>query len=172
MPERHIGHHAAVWFLAVAPVAGAGILTQTPQLPEGPGKEQMVQACGRCHEAERSAALRLTRDGWDAVIGDMVARGAMMTDEDRTAVLDYLSTHFLGEAAAPLNINTATNIDLESVGGLTRKEAAALREWLKQNGPCKSLADLKKAPVDYKKIDDRKEFMLCAPPLAVPSAPQ
>jgi competence protein ComEA len=152
-------------FSAAAVAAGtvAGAVAQAPQLPEGPGKEQMVQICGRCHEAQRSAALRLTREGWEKVIADMIGRGAVMTDADRAAVLDYLATHFPGEAAEPLNINAATNIDLEAVAGLTRKEAAALREWLKQQGPCKTLQDLKKAPVEYKKIEDRKEFLMCLP---------
>ena len=149
--------------------AGIRLREQLPQLPDGPGKQQMVTACGRCHEAERSASLRLTRAGWEAVIADMAQRGAIMTDPERAAVLDYLSTYLLGEAAEPLNINTATNIDLESVAGLTRKESTALREWLKKNGPCKVLEDLKKAPINFKSIEERKEFLLCAVPLT--SAP-
>jgi DNA uptake protein ComE-like DNA-binding protein len=92
----------------------------------------------------------------------MVARGAAMSPADQSAVLEYLATQLLGEADQPLNINTATNIDLEAVAGLTRTESAALREWLKANGACKSLEDLKKAPIDYKKIEERKEYLLCA----------
>jgi competence protein ComEA len=151
-----------VGFSAVVAVWAA----QVPQLPDGPGKERMVAACGRCHEAQRSASLRLTREGWEKVVADMVQRGAAMTSDEQSAILDYLSTYLLGEAAQPLNINTATNIDLEAVAGLTRKESAALREWVVKNGPCKALEDLKKAPVDYKKIEDRKEYLLCAAPLA------
>ena len=142
---------------------------QTP-LPDGPGKAELVKVCGLCHQAERSAAVRLTREGWEGVIADMIARGARGTDEEFAAVLDYLSKHFLGEAARPLNINRATNIELESVAGLTRKEAAALLEWRKQVGVCKSLEDLKKAPgVDYKKIEARKDFLICFE--AVPPPP-
>jgi mono/diheme cytochrome c family protein len=152
-----------------ATLAAAGLTEVSPpleqqasQLPDGAGKQQMVTACGRCHEAERSASLRLTRAGWETVIADMVQRGAIITDGDRTAILDYLSTYLLGEAAQPLNINTATNIDLESVAGLTRKESAALRQWLQTNGPCKALEDLKKAPINYKSIEERRDFLLCA----------
>ena len=139
-------------------------------LPDGPGKAELQKVCGLCHQAERSAAVRLTREGWEGVIADMIARGARGTDEEFAAVLDYLSKHFLGEAARPLNINRATNIELESVAGLTRKEAAALLEWRKQVGVCKSLEDLKKAPgVDYKKIEARKDFLICFE--AVPAPP-
>jgi len=139
-------------------------------LPDGPGKAELQKVCGLCHQAERSAAVRLTREGWENVIGDMIARGARGTDEEFAAVLDYLSKHFLGEAARPLNINRANNIELESVAGLTRKEAAALLEWRKKVGACKSLDELKKVPgVDYKKIEARKDFLVCFE--AIPAPP-
>jgi competence protein ComEA len=137
------------------------------QLPDGKGKDALLKACGSCHQAERSASVRLTREGWEEVIADMIKRGAKGTDEEFGAVLEYLTTHFLGEAARPLNINRATNVELESVAGLTRKEAAAVLAWLDKVGVCKSLDELKKVPgLDYKKIDARKEFIVCfeAPP--------
>jgi len=140
------------------------------QLPDGPGKAELQKVCGLCHQAERSAAVRLTREGWEGVIGDMIARGARGTDEEFAAILEYLAKNFLGDAPRPLNINRANNIELESVAGLTRKEAAALIQWRDKNGFCKSLEDLKKAPgVDYKKIDARKDFLVCFE--AVPAPP-
>lgn len=137
------------------------------QLPEGPGKAELMKVCGSCHQAERSASVRLAREGWEGVIGDMIQRGAKGTDEEFNAILEYLSTHFLGDAPRPLNINRATNVDLESVAGLTRKEAAAVLAWLDKVGICKSLDELKKVPgLDYKKIEARKDFIVCfeAPP--------
>jgi competence protein ComEA len=136
------------------------------QLPDGPGKDQLVKVCGTCHQAERSASVRLTREGWEEVIGDMIKRGAKGSDEEFAAVLDYLTKNFLGEAPRPLNINRATNIELESVAGLTRKEAAAVIAWLNKVGVCNSLDELKKVPgLDYKKIEERKDFVVCfAPP--------
>jgi competence protein ComEA len=137
-------------------------------LPDGPGKAELQKVCGLCHQAERAAAVRLTKEGWEGVIGDMIARGARGTDEEFAAILDYLTRNFLGEAARPLNINKATNIELESVAGLTRKEAAALVEWRKGN-VCKSLDDLKKVPgVDYKKIEARKDFLICIEAVSPP----
>src|SRR6185503_12496418 len=79
-------------------------------LPDGAGKEQMIKVCGLCHEPQRAASIRLTREGWEATIGDMIARGARGTDEDFKAILDYLATNFLGEASKPLNVNTATSV--------------------------------------------------------------
>jgi len=138
------------------------------QLPDGAGKDALLKVCGSCHQAERSASVRLTREGWEEVIADMIKRGAKGTDEEFVAVLEYLAANFLGEAPRPLNINRATNIELESVAGLTRKEAAAVLAYLDKVGVCKALDELKKVPgLDYKKIEARKDFIVCfeAPPM-------
>jgi competence protein ComEA len=61
-----------------------------------------------------------------------------------------------------LNLNTASAVDLESVVGLLRKEAAALIAHREKHGPCKKLEDLKNvAGLDYKKIEARKERIAC-----------
>jgi competence protein ComEA len=141
--------------------------TAAAQLPDGAGKDAVLKVCGSCHQPERSASVRLTREGWEEVIADMIKRGAKGTDEEFGVVLEYLAKNFLGEAPRPLNINRATNIELESVAGLTRKEAAAVIAYLDTIGVCKSLDELKKVPgLDYKKIEARKDFVVCfeAPP--------
>jgi competence protein ComEA len=127
-------------------------------LPDGPGKDVTVKACGTCHEARRAASVRLTREGWAAVIDSMQKRGAKVSDTEFPIVLDYLATHFLGAAPQPLNLNTATQIDLEAAGGLLRREAAAVIMYREKNGRFKSLADLKKVPgLDYRKIESRRD---------------
>jgi competence protein ComEA len=144
---------------------------EAQQLPDGPGKAELLKVCGTCHQPERSAAVRLTREGWEGVISDMIARGAKASDAEFAAILDYLTKNFLGDAPRPLNINKANNVELESVAGLTRKEAAALLKWLEQAGVCKSLDDLKKVPgLDYKKIEARKDYLVCFE--AVPAPPK
>ena len=151
-----------VGLVSAAAVAVVATVAATPQLPDGPGRAEMQKVCGTCHEAQRAASLRLSAEGWQTVIDGMKERGAKGTDEELAAVLKYLTEHYLGEAAQPLNINKAPNIDLESVAGLTRREAAAVRAWLDKSGPCKKLDDLKQVSgLDYKKIDDRKEFLVC-----------
>lgn len=154
--------------LAILAVFGPLRSSPAQTLPDGPGKPELLKVCGACHQAERSASVRLTREGWEAVIGDMIQRGAKGTDEEFAAIHEYLSTHFLGEAPRPLNINRATRIELESVGGLTRTESAAVLKWLDEVGICKSLEELKQVPgLDYGKIEARKDFIVCfeAPPV-------
>jgi competence protein ComEA len=162
----------ALGLLTLATLAFA-IPASAQGLPDGPGKAELQKVCGLCHQAERAAAVRLTKEGWEGVITDMIARGARGTDEEFAAILDYLTKNFLGEAARPLNINKATNIELESVAGLTRKEAAALVEWRQKPNVCKSLDDLKKVPgVDYKKIEARKDFLICIETIPIAPAPK
>lgn len=130
-------------------------------LPDGPGKDTMVKVCGVCHEPRRAASVRLTRDGWSSTLEDMQRRGAKMTDAEFEVVLDYLVAHFLGEAAKPLNVNSASQIELESVAGLLRKEAAAVIKYRDDKGPFKTLDDMKKVPgLDFKKIDARREYLV------------
>jgi competence protein ComEA len=130
-------------------------------LPDGPGKEATVQACGVCHETVRAASVRLTRDGWAEVIDGMIARGARVSDADYPVILDYLSTYFLGEAARPLNVNTAAQIDLEAVAGLLRSEAAAVIKYREEHGRFKTLDDLKNVPgLDFQKIESRRDFIV------------
>ncbi|MEO7272299.1 MAG: helix-hairpin-helix domain-containing protein [Vicinamibacterales bacterium] len=156
---------AAVWMGTALPAAAQA------SLPDGAGKEQMVKICGQCHEPQRAASIRLTREGWEATIGDMVARGARGTDQDFQAILDYLATNFLGEASRPLNVNTATPVELESVLLLLRKEAAAVIAYREKNGFFKSADDLKKVPgVDAKKIEAQKDRLYFGG--VVPSPPK
>lgn len=131
-------------------------------LPEAPGKDTTVKVCAGCHAADTVASVRHTPDGWRDVIAKMVAAGAKGTDLELEAVLQYLSTQFPAQSQKALDLNTATAIDLESVAGLLRKEAAALIAYREKNGPCKKLEDLKKiAGLDYKKIEARKELLAC-----------
>ena len=136
------------------------------QLPDAPGKDETVRLCGTCHEPQRAAAVRLTREGWQDTIAKMVALGAKGSDEEFAKVLDYLAEHFKGDALRALNLNSATAIELESVAGLLRKEAAAWIAHRKKAGPCTSLDDFKKVPgVPFKKIDDRRDRLVCVAPL-------
>lgn len=132
------------------------------QLPDAPGKDETIRLCGTCHEPQRAASVRLTREGWQETITKMVGLGMKGSDEDLAKVLEYLSEHFKGEALRPLNLNRATAVELESIAGLLKKEAAAFIAHRTKAGPCKSLDDLKKvAGVPFKKIDDRRDRLVC-----------
>lgn len=130
-------------------------------MPEGPDRELVVRVCAQCHEPQRVAALRLTREGWEGVVAKMATLGARMTDQEFARVVDYLAGNYKGEAPKPINLNTATSVELESVAALLRKESAA---WIayRTKTPCKTLDDLKKVPgVPFNKIDERRDRLVC-----------
>ena len=77
--------------VATIAALSATVVSAQGQLPDAPGKEITVKMCGTCHEAERSAAVRLTREGWEEVMAKMVALGARGTDDELKQVLDYLA---------------------------------------------------------------------------------
>lgn len=157
----------AMLAVVLVAIVGAAASQEQPRvlsgegLPDGPGKDVTVKSCAPCHEARRAASVRLTREGWAAVIENMRKRGAPISDADFPIVLDYLATHFLGQAAQPLNLNTAAQIDLEAAGGLLRREAAAVIQYRQKIGRFKSLEDLKNVPgLDFKKIDSRRDALV------------
>jgi competence protein ComEA len=92
----------------------------------------------------------------------MVGLGAKGTDEEIAKVIDYLAENYKGEAARPINMNTASAVDLEAVAGLLRKEAALWIKYRNDEGPCKSIDDLKKVPgFPFKKVDTKRDRLVC-----------
>lgn len=85
----------------------------------------------------------------------MAGFGAQGTDEDYTEILDYLVKNF--PANAPINVNKATAVQLESGLGFTTTEAEAVVKYREKNGDFKTADDLKKVPdLDAKKVDAKK----------------
>ena len=92
----------------------------------------------------------------------MIGLGARASDTEFEQITDYLATNFKGEAPKPINMNTASSVELESVATLLRKESAIWIAFRNKNGPCKSLDDLKKIPgLPFKKIDERRDRLVC-----------
>ena len=127
------------------------------QLPDGPGKDATLQLCGNCHEATIVQQHRQSRDEWVSTIQKMMASGAEGTEDQFTAVLQYLTKNF-GPAAAKISINQAPASELESGLGLTAKEAAAIVTYRTDKGAFKAIDDLKKvSDLDFKKIEAQKD---------------
>jgi competence protein ComEA len=145
-------------FIFILVLGFAAVASAQDMLPEGPGKAQTLNLCGTCHEAAKATSVRLTREGWVETIDRMKAFGAAGSDEDFAAVLEYLATHFRGDVARPLDMNTAESIDLESVLQLLRRESKVVLEYRAKRGPFTSLDDLKGLdPELFKKIESKKD---------------
>ena len=126
-------------------------------IPNGAGKAETLRVCGKCHSVEQATSLRQNRSEWQDEIAKMVGMGAQGTDEDFNAILGYLTRNFGPEKPKPVNVNTASAVELESSLEFTKSEAAAVIEYRTKNGNLKSLDDLKKVPgIDAKKVEAKK----------------
>ncbi len=75
---------------------------------------------------------------------------------------EYLSTHFKGEAGQADQFEQRDADRARERHGFLRKESATWIAYRTKKGPCKTLDDLKKVPgVDFKKVDQRRERLVC-----------
>jgi quinoprotein glucose dehydrogenase len=75
---------AATESTPVAATASAAVL------PEGKEKQVVMRVCTKCHGLTTFAKTRLTRELWNKEVDDMIARGAIATDEEVVVIVDYL----------------------------------------------------------------------------------
>ncbi len=78
----------------------------TDKLADGPGEKLVERACLSCHNAHVIVIKRASADDWAEDVDKMVARGAVLTDDENDQVVEYLSTHYgpdgsKGEHASP-----------------------------------------------------------------------
>ncbi len=102
--------------------------------------------------------MRQGQDGWDATMSGMVSRGMAISDADYETVLSYLSKAFPAARPKPLNINTASAIDLSTALSLFQSQAVAIVAYREKNGKFRTLEELKKVPgLDFAKIEAKKD---------------
>jgi competence protein ComEA len=145
----------ATWLVAVPLLLNA----QTPTLPDGPGKATTEKVCGACHGTEVVIGRQETREGWAAIVNEMVQRGAAGTDEELSSVLDYLAKNFSkASTVVKINVNKATAKDLENGLRLSEAQAGAVVHWREEKGDFKSVEDLERVPgVEAAKIEAAKD---------------
>jgi hypothetical protein len=86
----------AIPFLLAFPltIAMAQSGSNSPRLPDGPGKATTQKICSGCHAAEIVIGRHETKDGWEQIVAKMVDHGANGTDDEFNEVIDYLAVHF------------------------------------------------------------------------------
>jgi competence protein ComEA len=130
-------------------------------IPPGPGHDETMKVCGKCHSVEQAASLRQSRTGWEETVAKMVGMGAEGSDDEYEAILTYLTKNFGPEVAKPVNVNKAPPVEIESVLGLTRAESAAIVQYRTDKGAFKTLDDLKSVPgLDYAKVEKKKALVV------------
>jgi DNA uptake protein ComE-like DNA-binding protein len=110
----------------------------TEYLPPGEGKALVAAQCSSCHELKGTVQLRHSKQEWEAVVLDMVARGAPLTIEEADAIIGYLSTVFDTSAPPVVEVNTAARADLIKLPGVTPALADRLIAHRAAKGPITS----------------------------------
>ena len=149
---------ALLLFAAVTLAAFAADDEDAKRLPPGPGRDTVAQSCLACHTSSYFRRLRLDKDAWSDKVGDMIDRGAKVTDAQAAIIVDYLSQTF--GPGARMNVNTAPYEELKAILSLTNPETQALIAARKEKGEFKSIEELKSvAGVDEKKIEAKKDLI-------------
>jgi mono/diheme cytochrome c family protein len=63
-------------------------------LPLGAGKDLVESRCVTCHDLLRIVASRRQKTDWDAIVANMINRGATATPQERQTIVSYLATQF------------------------------------------------------------------------------
>jgi competence protein ComEA len=129
-----------------------------PKLPDGPGKATTVRLCSVCHAPEIVMNRRESAEGWNAVLVDMIARGAKGSDDEFGEIVDYLVANFPKTAASnKVNVNQASAKELTAGLEIAEKQATAIVEYREAKGKFKSIEDLLRVPgIDTAAIEAKK----------------
>jgi competence protein ComEA len=127
-------------------------------LPDGPGKETTIQLCGKCHGVDVAVSRRESADGWNAIVLQMIKRGAKGTNAQFGEVVDYLAEHFPKSQAEPrIAVNTASIQELVTGLDISEKEAGAIVRYRDEKGKFKTFEDLGRVPgIDASKLEAKK----------------
>jgi YVTN family beta-propeller protein len=71
------------------------------QMPEGSAKSIITVKCQFCHDLQRAIAYSRPKEQWQEVVGSMKRRGAPVTPEDTSLIVDYLAKNF-GPESPPI----------------------------------------------------------------------
>ena len=127
----------AMW-LAVIVIAGALVMPVGAQnrrgrnrplvdLPSGPVRQVILNNCTACHGIDDYAYYAMDRAGWQKLIETMKEKGSVISDDDRSILLDWLVTKF-GPNSKPFPRVRAEGPVLNFGGGdAAARDAAAKR---------------------------------------------
>ena len=63
-------------------------------MPDGPGKDIVLNTCTICHDRTRITRSRHTEEEWEGTLIAMLNEGAQLSDEDFPIVLRYLVKNY------------------------------------------------------------------------------
>jgi cytochrome c5 len=75
-----------------APAIGLESVTTPPaETPAINGATLLDARCSVCHSADRPKKARNTAAQWEKIVTSMIAKGAQLTETEKTVLVDYLA---------------------------------------------------------------------------------
>src|SRR5215471_4049399 len=82
----------AVWLIVSVVLAAAALAAQQATTTDDERGKALVQTkCTQCHGLEEIQAENTDRAGWNEVVDAMRSRGAELTNDEATVVVNYLT---------------------------------------------------------------------------------
>lgn len=158
MNDHH--EHTRGWRVALAALAAGCVTlglaaTIAAQQPAADDKDAALylRLCSTCHDSARVLANRRTRTQWEEVIQKMVERGAQGTEDELTAVQEYLL-----RVSGRVNVNRAVAQDMVTVLAIAGTDADAIIAYRKANGDFADFDALCKVPgIDLEKLKQARD---------------
>jgi hypothetical protein len=83
------------WTIALlGSIAPTLLPAQSPELPAGPIQAKVRTACMECHDSHIIMQQRLSNKAWSKEVDKMIKWGAIVSPNDRSAFIEYLSLNF------------------------------------------------------------------------------
>ena len=67
---------------------------EAQDLPDGAGKDLVMNVCTVCHDVMRIVSKRKTKEEWNDIVDQMATKGAKASDEEFDTIVSYLAKYF------------------------------------------------------------------------------
>jgi competence ComEA-like helix-hairpin-helix protein len=125
-------------------------------LPPGKGRETLENTCTECHGVDRALTRLRTTAQWREIAVRMRGKGATMSDEELTTLVEYLAQNF-----GAVDVNKADARELEKELGLSARVAAAVVRYREAKGPFREWRDLLKVQgVERARVEAVKDRLI------------
>ncbi len=106
-------------------IPSSSALNSADALPEGPGKNIVLNSCTSCHVLSKTTEARKDEAGWRGNVRDMVRLGAKLQPGEEVAVVAYLTKHFgrQGSSVAGVSKNSEQRQSSSVMDGMPRGAA-------------------------------------------------
>ena len=92
--------------------------------PDGPGMDILRTKCRVCHMPDRVKQKGRDKDAWDALVHNMMDRGADLTDDEVPLLIDYLSKNW-----PPGNADEAPAVAVAALRPMAAHATVDFKEW-------------------------------------------